>query len=67
MVLAEYQGQPVGLALFFHNFSIFLGRPGLCLEDLFVQPELRGRGVGPALLACLARIALHRDCGRHLT
>ncbi len=64
VVLADYQGQPAGFALFFHNFSTFLGKPGLYLEDLFVQPDLRGSGIGRALLACLARIALHRDCGR---
>ena len=63
-LLAEYQGQPVGFALFFHNFSTFLGRPGLYLEDLFVKPEFRGRGFGKQLLATLARIAVERGCGR---
>jgi GNAT superfamily N-acetyltransferase len=56
--------EPVGFALFFHNFSTFLGKRGLYLEDLFVRPECRGRGCGTALLAALARIALERDCGR---
>ena len=55
---------PVGFALFFHNFSTFLGRPGLYLEDLFVVPEWRGRGVGRRLLAHLARLAVERNCGR---
>ena len=64
VVLAEFQGRPAGFALFFHNFSTFLGKPGLYLEDLFVEPELRGRGIGRELLACLARIAVERGCGR---
>ena len=54
----------VGFALFFHNFSTFLGRAGIYLEDLFVLPEFRGRGYGKALLKKLASIALDRDCGR---
>jgi GNAT superfamily N-acetyltransferase len=53
-----------GFALFFHNYSTFLGRPGIYLEDLYVRPELRGRGVGRALLAHLARLAIERGCGR---
>src|SRR4029077_9557001 len=56
-LLAEEDGAPVGFALFFHNFSTFLARPGLYLEDLFVIPEHRGHGVGRALLAALARLA----------
>jgi GNAT superfamily N-acetyltransferase len=63
-VLAEEDGQPVGLALFFHNFSTFLARPGMYLEDLFVLPGHRGRGVGRALLAHLAQLAVERGCGR---
>jgi len=55
---------PLGFALFFHNYSTFLGRRGLYLEDLYVRPEHRGRGCGRALLRALARIALERDCGR---
>ncbi|HEX4387932.1 MAG TPA: GNAT family N-acetyltransferase [Steroidobacteraceae bacterium] len=55
---------PVGFALFFHNFSTFLGKPGIYLEDLFVRPEARGRGVGEQLLAWLARTALERGCAR---
>lgn len=63
-VIARWQGQPAGFALFFHNYSTFLGRPGLYLEDLFVKPELRGQGVGRALLQFLARLAQERNCGR---
>ena len=55
---------PVGFAVFFHNFSTFLGKPGIYLEDLFVRPEARGRGVGERLLAWLARTALERGCAR---
>jgi GNAT superfamily N-acetyltransferase len=62
--LAELGGEAVGFALFFHNFSTFLGRPGLYLEDLFVVPEARGRGVGRALLVHLAGLARERGCGR---
>jgi GNAT superfamily N-acetyltransferase len=64
VVLAEDDGGPMGFALFFHNFSTFLGRPGIYLEDLFVLPEHRGRGVGRMLLAHLARLAVERGCGR---
>jgi GNAT superfamily N-acetyltransferase len=63
-LLAEEDGTPVGFALFFHNFSTFLARPGLYLEDLFVVPERRGHGVGRALLVRLARVAVERGCGR---
>jgi GNAT superfamily N-acetyltransferase len=63
-LLAEDDGTPVGFALFFHNFSTFLGLPGVYLEDLFVIPEHRGRGVGRALLRELARLAVERGCGR---
>jgi GNAT superfamily N-acetyltransferase len=55
---------PVGFALYFHNFSTFLGRPGIYLEDLFVRPEARGQGVGRRLFGWLARTALERGCGR---
>ena len=64
VVFAEAEGRPVGFALFFHNFSTFLGRAGLYLEDLFVLPEERGKGYGEALLRHLARTALDRGCGR---
>jgi GNAT superfamily N-acetyltransferase len=64
VVIAEADGDPAGFALFFHNFSTFVGRRGLYLEDLFVKPEWRGRGVGRRLLAHLARLAVDRRCGR---
>ena len=64
-VLLAFAGpEPAGFALFFHNYSTFLGRPGIYLEDLYVRPEHRGHGIGPALLARLARTALERGCGR---
>ncbi len=63
-VIARWQGEPAGFALFFHNFSTFLGRPGIYLEDLFVNPEFRGKGVGRALLQFLAKLAQERNCGR---
>lgn len=63
-VLAEWAGVPVGFALFFHNYSTFLARPGLYLEDVFVLPEHRGRGIGKALLQHLAKLAVERGCGR---
>ena len=64
VLLAFEREAPVGFALFFHNFSTWLGRPGLYLEDLFVKPEKRGKGYGRALLVELARIAMERGCGR---
>jgi GNAT superfamily N-acetyltransferase len=64
VLLAEEDGLPVGFALFFHNFSTFLGRPGIYLEDLFVLPDQRGGGIGRMLLTRLARIAVERGCGR---
>jgi GNAT superfamily N-acetyltransferase len=64
VVLACLEDAPVGFALFFHNFSTFLGKPGLYLEDLFVRPEARGRGIGRRLLAWLAHEALARGCAR---
>jgi GNAT superfamily N-acetyltransferase len=63
-VLAESEGTPVGFALYFFNYSTFLARPGLYLEDLFVRPEFRGRGLGKALLLHLAKLANVRGCGR---
>ena len=64
VLIAEWEGAPVGFALFFHNYSTFLAQPGIYLEDLFVKPEARGRGFGKALLARLASIAKSRNCGR---
>ncbi len=63
-LIADLDQTPVGFALFFHNFSTFLGRPGIYLEDLFVRPAARGKGVGRALLTHLAKIAVKRNCGR---
>ena len=63
-LLAEEDEDAIGFALFFHNFSTFLAKPGIYLEDLFVVPEQRGRGIGRALLERLAQIAVERDCGR---
>lgn len=64
VLLAEEGGQAVGFALFFHNYSTFVGKPGIYLEDLFVLPEHRGRGHGKALLQAVARVAVARGCGR---
>jgi GNAT superfamily N-acetyltransferase len=64
VVIASLDGTPVGFALFFPNYSTFLGRPGLYLEDLFVRPEARGFGIGRALLEHLARVAVDREWGR---
>ena len=64
VVIGEVAGAPQGFALFFHNFSTFEGKPGLYLEDLFVRPEARGSGLGKALLAHLAALAVERDCAR---
>ncbi len=63
-LIGSLEGQAVGFALFFQNFSTFLGRPGLYLEDVFVQPAFRGRGLGEALLRHVAREAVRRNCGR---
>ena len=64
VIIAESDGTAAGFALFFHNYSTFLARPGIYLEDLFVRPEYRGRGVGKARLQHLAALAVARDCGR---
>jgi GNAT superfamily N-acetyltransferase len=64
VVIGEVGGEPQGFALFFHNFSTFEGRPGLYLEDLFVRPAARGSGLGRALLAHLAALAVERGCAR---
>lgn len=64
VLFAVKDGEEIGFALFFHNFSTFLGRAGIYLEDLYVKPEYRGNGYGKALLQELARIALERGCGR---
>lgn len=64
VILADYQNQSVGFALFFHTYSTFLGKPGIYLEDLFVVPAMRGKGIGRQLLKYLARLTKERNCGR---
>ncbi|WP_420384525.1 GNAT family N-acetyltransferase [Novosphingobium sp.] len=64
VVIGEIDGVAQGFALYFHNFSTFEGRPGIYLEDLYVRPEARGAGLGKALLAYLAKLAIDRDCAR---
>src|SRR6266571_819915 len=64
VLLAAVDGETVGFAVFFSNYSTFLAKPGLYLEDLFVKPHARGQGIGTALLARLAQLAVERDCGR---
>ena len=64
VLIGELEGQPAAFALFFHNFSTFLGRPGIYLEDLYVRPPFRGRGMGKALMVHLAGLANERGCGR---
>ncbi|MDR0623369.1 MAG: GNAT family N-acetyltransferase [Treponema sp.] len=64
VLIGEYRGEPAGFALFFHNFSTFLGKPGIYIEDLFVKPELRGLGLGKLLLSLIAKIAAEEGCGR---
>jgi len=62
--LAEWSGKPAGFAFYFWNYSTWQGRPGLYLEDLFVRPRFRGKGIGKALLVHLARVAIKNNCGR---
>ena len=64
VLIAEENDKPIGFALYFHNFSTFIGKPGIYLEDLFVEIEHRGKGYGKALLVELAKIAKERNCGR---
>jgi GNAT superfamily N-acetyltransferase len=64
VIIGEYDGKPAGFALFFHNFSTFLGKPGIYLEDLYIRPEMSGKGLGKIMLSFLAKLAVERDCGR---
>ncbi|HJN94122.1 MAG TPA: GNAT family N-acetyltransferase [Gammaproteobacteria bacterium] len=64
VLIGEFEGKPIGYALFFHNFSTFTGRPGIYLEDIYVTPKMRGKGFGKCMLAYLARLAVERNCTR---
>lgn len=64
VVIGEFHSEPVGYALYFYNFSTFIGKPGIYLEDLYVKPEVRGKGFGKVLLAYLAKLAVDKHCGR---
>lgn len=64
VIIGEYEGKPVGYSLFFYNFSTFLGRPGIYVEDVYIKPEYRGRGLGRSFFIFLAKLALERGCGR---
>ena len=64
VIIGEYGGEPVGFALFFNNYSTFLGQAGIYLEDLFIIPEMRGKGFGKTMLKHLAKLTVERDCGR---
>ena len=64
VLIADYQAEPAGFALFFYNFSTFLGRPGIYIEDLYIRPHLWGKGIGKSLLAYIAHLAKGRGCGR---
>ena len=63
-LIGEYQRNPISFALFFYNFSTFIGKPGIYLEDLYVKPEYRSKGFGRKMLAYIARLAIKRSCGR---
>lgn len=64
VIIGEWNQEPVAFALYFYTFSTFLGRPGIYLEDIYVQPDMRGKGIGKVILAHLARLARERKCGR---
>lgn len=64
VILAEFEGKAAGFALFFHNYSTFVSKPGLYLEDIFIYPEYRGKGIGKLMMQYLARLTVERDCGR---
>jgi GNAT superfamily N-acetyltransferase len=62
-VIGEYKGEPVSFAIFLYNFSTFIGKPGIYIEDLYVNPEIRGKGIGTIMFAFLAKLAIDRKCG----
>jgi len=64
VIIGEYNGEPIGFALFFHNYSTFLGQAGIYLEDLYIKPEMRRRGFGKTMLSYLAKLCIERGCGR---
>jgi GNAT superfamily N-acetyltransferase len=64
VIIGEYKNEPVAFAVFFHNFSTFLGRPGIYLEDIYVKPEMRGLGIGKTIFSFLAKLCVERKCGR---
>jgi GNAT superfamily N-acetyltransferase len=64
VIIGLFEEKPVGFALYFHNFSTFLGKPGIYIEDIYVKPEMRGRGVGSLMFSYLAKLARERNCGR---
>ncbi|MDF2543297.1 MAG: GCN5-related N-acetyltransferase [Herbinix sp.] len=64
VIIAEYQSVPAAFALFFHNFSTFLGKPGIYLEDIYVKPEFRDKGIGSKMISYLAKLAVERNCDR---
>lgn len=64
VIIGEYNNEPIGFALFFHNFSTFLGQAGIYLEDLYIKPQMRGNGFGKIILSYLAKLAEERNCGR---
>lgn len=64
VIIGEFNNQPVAFAVFFHNFSTFVGKPGIYLEDLYVKPEMRGKGIGKLILSYIAKLCVERNCGR---
>jgi GNAT superfamily N-acetyltransferase len=64
VIIGLFEEKPIGFALYFHNFSTFLGKPGIYIEDIYVKPEMRGRGIGSLMFAYLAKLARERNCGR---
>ena len=64
VIIGLFEDKPVGFALYFHNFSTFLGKPGIYIEDIYIKPEMRGRGIGSIMFSYLAKLARERNCGR---